>query len=65
MTFQIGALLHPKSDDPEFAELTAAEYAAREISEQGESRITAVWTGQKEGSELLAIFHNGQRYMPS
>jgi hypothetical protein len=58
MTYQVGKLQYFQKGDPEYNEFEKAIKHALENSKDGE--VWAVWTGQKEGSDLKAIIYGGE-----
>lgn len=62
MTYQVGDLMNFGDNDPVFDTLQAAADHARKLSEDEYESTFGLWTGQEDGSELLAIFHAGEGY---
>lgn len=59
MKYQSGNLRSPKQSDPEFD--TYSE-AFNHIKHESEIDAQGLWTGQQDGSELIAIVWEGQAY---
>lgn len=60
--YQVGDLTSFEEDDPTFKKYGDAENAAVEMSRkhENEGRAIAVWSGQDEGAELLALVVDGE-----
>lgn len=58
MTYQVGKLEYFKEDDPEYTDYQEAIKHATDNSI--DDSVWAVWTSQKEGSELKAIIYGGE-----
>ena len=60
MSFQIGRLQFPEERDPIIDDYweAVAEAERRSIDDS----VWAVWTSQKEGSEIMAIIYGGAAY---
>lgn len=56
--YQTGDIRHLRPDDPEHENRAAAERDALARSQREPEGFFGVWTGQEEGSELLAIAHD-------
>lgn len=56
--YQVGSLQFFKPDDPEFESYADALNEAVNLSI--DDTAYGVWTGQQEGSELLAIVYGGE-----
>ncbi|HEX8244770.1 MAG TPA: hypothetical protein VF541_14785 [Longimicrobium sp.] len=57
--YQTGDIRHLRADDPEHEERAAAERDVLERSTLDPDGFFGVWRGPEEGSELLAIAHQG------
>lgn len=62
MSFQIGQLQYPDKTDPSFDDYWEAVAEAENRNLKQDDSVWAVWTGQKEGSELMAIIYEGKAY---
>lgn len=61
--YQVGHLIHYQPDDPTFETLEEAEqYVIREFKYS--DWPYGIWTGQDEGSELVAIYHDQKFFRP-
>ena len=58
-TYQVGDLFRFTSADPEFDDIKVAMEHARKQSAVDDRLTYGVWTGQKQGSLLLAIAYQG------
>jgi len=60
-SYQVGDLHHWRSDDPEFNTLgECVRFATDE--DPDEQNTYGIWTGQTQGSELVAIVHEGHYF---
>ncbi len=57
MTYQVGLLLDFKEDDPTYDDLDTAQQAALRWAECEIEPAIGIWTGQDDGSELVAIVY--------
>lgn len=60
--YQFGDLLDLRTDDPQVPSQEEAERQALHLSNLHLDRAYGVWSGQKEGSELLGIAHTGEYF---
>ncbi len=58
--FQAGHLTEFSKDDPEFFDYPSALTRAIQVSKTAPDSPLGVWTGQRDGSELLSVIVNGQ-----
>lgn len=56
--YQVGKLEYPESDDPNFE--SRKDAVASAVEKSIDDSCYAVWRGQEEGSELLAIIYQGE-----
>lgn len=56
--YQYGSLIFLKDDDPEVEDYQSAVDKAVELS--WDDSAYGVWTGQRQGSDLLAIVYGGE-----
>ena len=61
MKYQVGRLVHYTDEDPIFDSRTEADAYALEVSASGLEPM-GVWTSQDDGSDLLAIAHEGELF---
>ena len=59
MKYQSGELVNPKEDDPTFE--TYSE-AFKHVLHSSDLSPQGIWTGQEDGSELVAIVWEGASY---
>lgn len=59
MRYQPGELVNPKEDDPTFN--TYSE-AFKHVQSKSDLSPQGIWTGQEDGSELVAIIWEGMAY---
>lgn len=62
MTYQVGDIQSIKDEDPMFTSEEAAYKHAFALLEGSDEVFIGIWTGQDEGSELLAIIYCGEAY---
>lgn len=60
MAYQVGRLLDIDPADPGIADESQALRVARDESSRNADTPFGVWTGQDDGSELVAIAYQGQ-----
>ena len=60
--YQTGDIRHLSAHDPEHADRASAERDALARSARDPEGFFGVWRGQDEGSELLAIAHEGSLF---
>ena len=62
MKYQVGDLTAFMDNDPEFDTREAAFDYAATYSDDHYEDVLGIWTSQDDGSELIAIAHNGELF---
>lgn len=62
MKYQVGDLIDFEEDDPVFDTREEAINRAYELSDENYETPFGIWTGQDDGSELVAIAFAGEIY---
>ncbi len=60
-SYQVGYLLNWNANDPEFSTLGEC-FRFTKYEDPDMVHTYGIWTGQKQGSELVAIVHEGQYF---